>query len=645
MQKMNEQELLDLLKKYEEAYYNEPDFLLQDAEYNALVERYLKLTKQTSYDFVPGEIKNGKRIKHPVPVLSLDKVKTSDQDLLKKELQRLWPVIIQWKLDGATLVFYQDFALSRGNGIYGEDKSACVPYIKNKGDMPSNPVRTEAVITKKSFELLNKKRIESGLKPFENARNALSGMLNRKIGPNNIPEGVSVIAYEIINSEENNFQTEQLAQLEELGWNVVPTYEPKTIEEAIDYINHFDIDAVNVDIDGLVVKHNGNKTFGVTGHHSKAAFAVKYPTPEIWTDLYGITWSVGSTGKVNPTARFKSVNILGSNVDAATLHNIAYIRALGIEKMNTPGNSHACSQVKITKANQIIPAVLEFREGALNGDIIEVIEPALCPCCASKLIKKEDQLFCTNIRCKDRLIAQAVNAVSREGLDIEDLSEETIKKMYDLMSDIIASSNDKTPISSLTFCLNWSKSMLLLLEGFAEKSASNLCNQYEEKLKAPAFSRVLYASNIPLIGKSTAKLIAQNFKSYEELRDDLFTNEGKKFQSIKGIGKEAYSCITIYFGNLCQLVNELKGITYEYTDASTKPEKQLTFVITGELSKPRNHFKSLIENAGHKVIGSVSKKNTDYVLVGEDAGSKLDKAKELGISLIYENDLEKILSI
>ena len=644
---MDINELKSLLEEYEQRYYNDKEALISDEEYNALVKKYLELTGQEEYNFVPGEIKKGKKIKHPYPVISLAKVKITEIDKLKKEIRRLWPICIQWKLDGATLMFYENkempyIIITRGDGEYGEDKTEYAPFIKNIGKIPANNgVRCEAVIKRKDFEEINTKLIAEGKEPFKNARNALAGMLNKKIDFNDkstYPEGISVIAYNMLNDTAG--KKEILNLLKSEGWETVNTFYPKTEEEALDYILNFDFydKNIDVDIDGLVIKTMQNKDFGSTGHHPLNAIAVKPETPEIWTELKDIEWSVGKTGLVTPTAIFEPVDILGSTIEKATLHNIAYMKAVGIDHINCTKNSH--TQVKVTKANMIIPAILECRDIydenfiKLTCEAKTILPPKTCPECDSKLEQINDQLYCRNPYCKEKIIAQAINMVSRDGLNIEGLSEETIRKMYNYLN--IA--ND--PL----FCLHFDKEHLLKLEGFAEKSANNIFNEIQNKIKSVKMSNFLYACNIPLVGKGTAKLIAKNFKTIEDLCDDL-NNNYIKLSNINGIGQEVINSIINNWNSIYALYDLINHIESEYIEQKISKDKQLSFVITGELSKPRKYFQNLIENKGHKVSSSVSRK-TNYVVTNDSSeeSTKLKRAKELNIKIINEKQMEEILN-
>lgn len=621
--------LKQLIDSYDEAYYNQEQSLVSDEEYDAIKHRYLELTGQEEYDYVPGAIENGTKVKHSYHVSSLAKVKIVEQDKLRAELERLWPVCIQPKLDGCTLVDYPDDSLiTRGNGEFGESKTHLRKYIKGLGKSLAHPVRMEALMFKSDFERINKALEDEGKDLLKNARNGLSGMLNRKDAE---PDGVTVIAYHVNSGAPVQ---EQLDELKANGWRVVDTYIPETIDDAMEYINSFDRDALEYDIDGLVVKHLGDKDFGETGHHPKNAVAVKFVAEEKWTELKQVVWQVGRTGKVVPVAEFETIDLMGSDVSRATLHNEAYINALGLHEIRC--DKYHSTYVKITKANDIIPAVIEVKhetlEGAPSGGYYSkhILTPTICPDCEMPLEKVNDQIYCRNEHCKERLIAQATHLVSRNALDIRGLSEETIRKMYDLYRPF-----------DYTFPLQYTKDMLLELEGFADKSATKLAKELETKCKEVPMSRFLIAAGIPLLGKTASKQIAKIFKDVNELAEDL-DNGGPKMLAINGIGKEIVTSIEAHRDRLASLYDTIGVITSEYEEPKEKRADQKTFVITGTLEKPRKYYQDLIESAGHKCSGSVSKK-TFAVLVGEDAGSKETKARELGITMITTEEELKSL--
>lgn len=310
---LGKEALAALLKYHDDLYYNQDAPVLSDAEYDELKRQYVELYGE--YDYVPGEASaDSIKFEHPVPVTSLDKVQVTEVNKLKTHLERLWPVIIQPKMDGLTLVSYPDNDevimgtidykhVTRGNGTIGEIVTskvyAGVDGIGTTGIIVHKAVRSEVVMLKQYFDPINKKRIAEGKEPFKNLRNAAAGMLRNKDVSK--VEGLKAFAYNII-SEEENFCTaeQQIEILKDWKWNTVDTYIPKTIDEAIEYITTYDEkyrDDLEYEIDGLVIKHNGNKKFGQTAHHPNNAIAVKFEAEGGWTTLNKIVWQVGRTGK------------------------------------------------------------------------------------------------------------------------------------------------------------------------------------------------------------------------------------------------------------------------------------------------------------------------------------------------------------
>lgn len=640
---MDKAELKKLLEKYEEQYYNNPDALVEDVEYNALLDRYFELTGEEGYGFIPGEITNGNKVGHSSPIMSLDKVKITDESKLISEIQRLSGnigVIIEPKFDGLTIVKYPNgTCVSRGNGYFGENVTEACKNVKGLQFKSEHPIRTEVLMPKSVFEQINEERVSENLEAFKNPRNAASGML-RNLDASKV-KGLVAYAYDIIGYDlAHSMALDLMKKNKQII--VTPHWYFKNAQDAVDFIKSLDRTKFDYEIDGLVIKSNLSNSlekFGMTGHHPKNAIAVKFVAEEKWTKLTKIVWQVGRTGKVVPVAEFEPIDLMGSVVSRATLHNEAYIKALGLDV--DPFRKEVC----ITKANDIIPAVINTRPDGLvhTCDLTHLNIPCTCPICGEALEKVNDQLFCVNDICKEKLIAKAVHMVSRDALDIRGLSEETIRKMYDAY-------NKYTQVEDTTFCLGWAVEDLINdIDGFAEKSAEKLVKEMKQKCKSITLSKFLVACGIPLVGRTASKAIAKHFKTLDDLADDIYDNEGKILLSIDGIGQELYlSLVGSLEGEVLTLLNELQDIygieiISEYIEQQVKPDNQLTFVITGTLEKPRKYYQDLIENAGHKVAGSVSKK-TDCVLVGEDAGSKLDKANALGIKIITsENELKELI--
>lgn len=638
---MKIEQIKQLLDQYDHAYYVEKEAVVSDAEYDALKAKYHELTHTEEYDYVPGSSSLDK-VEHTAPILSLGKVKIIEEDLLRSEITRLGGkvgVIIEPKFDGLTIVKYPDGkCVTRGDGHIGENVSENCKNIKGLKFKSDYPVRTEVLMPKSEFEKINKEREAEGLEAFKNPRNAAAGML-RNLDSSKV-KGLVAYAYDVIGYDLQHSMALSTMEKDET-MIVTPHWHFKDVDEAINFINSFERDSLDYEIDGLVIKSNhahSLEKFGTTGHHPKNAIAVKFVADEKWTKLTKITWQVGRTGKVVPVAEFEPIDLMGSIVSRATLHNEAYIKALGLDV--DPFRKEVC----ITKANDIIPAVIDTRPDGMvhTCDITTLNVPCTCPACGDALEKVNDQLFCVNSSCKEKLIAKAVHMVSRDALDIRGLSEETIRKMYDYLIK-------EGTVDDTTFAIGWSSDALLHLDGFAEKSAEKLEVEMDQKCERIPLSKFLIACGIPLVGRTASKAIAKRFESLKALETDIFKNKGAILLSIDGIGKELYQSLKDNYTNeVVPLLNELKivydtEIISEYVEQQAKPENQLTFVITGTLEKPRKYYQDLIEHAGHKVSGSVSKK-TSYLLAGEEAGSKLDKAKTLGVAVITtEDELKELL--
>lgn len=638
--------LKELIDKCDQAYYNTDEELVSDTEYDALKKRYLELTGEEEYDYVPGELEKATvKVKHTEPILSLNKVKIHEKDKMRKELSTLcgsWGLVIQPKLDGLTLVKYRDNKkVTRGDGLIGEDVSANaarIPDVENIPNEDAYDVRMEVVMFKSTFEKLNKERERAELPLFKNPRNAASGMLRNK-DPEKVI-GLNAIAYDILGWE--GTQLEMLEAMEE-QMITVPYWFFDNVDDAIEFIDGFDRNSLDYEIDGLVVKSNrpnAIKEFGITGHHPKHAIAIKFEAEEVWSEIIDVVWTVGRTGKIVPNARFKPIQLMGSTVSAATLHNEAYMKAIDLIGMFKDNNHRTF--VKVTKANDIIPAVIgvrhDFDEGYTfaDGYVKLFSTPTICPDCRRPVEKVKDQVFCRYDRCKEKVIAQASHLVSKHALDINGMSEETVRKAYEFWESI-----DDMPMPDFTFPLQLDKEFLLRVEGFADKSATKLSNEIVKKKASVPMSRFLIACGIPLLGKTASKSIAKNFKGFLELKTDIESG-ATKLKNIDGIGDTIVQSLIDNWDRIVTLSHIVEEIVSEYKETAVKSTEQKTFVITGTLDKPRSYYQSLIEEAGHKVSGSVSKK-TYAVLVGEDAGSKLDKARSLGVTIITtEEELKEM---
>lgn len=672
---MTQQELKDLLAYHDDLYYNQDAPEISDAEYDKLKNEYVKLYGE--YNYVPGQAsKNSVKYTHTSPILSLDKVQITDEDKLRAELERLFPVIIQPKMDGLTVVYYPDTDtyVTRGNGHIGEDITPNMQRVLGIGHKTTHPVRMEVVMLKSQFNRLNKIREEEGLELFKNPRNAAAGMLRQK--DSSKVQGLAAYAYNIL--EDNTSARQQVETLSQTYlWNIVNSYTPTSIDDAIRYLKQCQETRNDLDyeIDGMVIKHDGTKDFGMTGHHPKNAIAVKFETEGKWTTLRDITWQVGRTGKITPVAEFDTIDLLGSEVSRATLHNYGMMKALNLEFMAYDSNGSA-TEVFVIKANDIIPAITEVRYSDNFSDSLQVLEPEACPECDGEVEKINDQLFCANPNCSAKILGRLVHMANREAFDIEGLSEETSKKLIDKYKEVIernivqlmnseevmtmeddeyyqqeaiALDNKQREINNLhpSFIYDLTYEDILELEGFAKVSAKKLYDAIQAS-KTIDFDRFLYGCGIPLIGKRVAKDIAQYYSTKDNVIKaftDDFYNDFEDLNKINGIGSETINSLKKNWFTHIVPFGYVSGFTINPIKTNKKAESQLSIVVTGKFEISRNEIKEMIEEAGHKFAGSVSKK-TSYLLAspGEEGTSKYKNATINNIPIIKSiKELKEIL--
>lgn len=649
---MNQQEFLNLLKKYEEAYYSgEP--LVSDEEYDVLKEQYV--SQYGEYDFVPSEGDTGfKRVKHLYPLKSLDKVQLSDKDKLRKEITRLWPVVIMPKFDGLSIEIQPNLKfITRGNGEKGDDVTAQCMQITDIDELKglkfenNGPLRAEIIMTHSDFNTLNVEREIAGLKLYDNCRNTAAGML-RNLDLNKV-KGLTVMIYENLGSTSAHSLSIQAIE-STIGQDVLdrtnniritPVYKPVDIDAALNFLDNLENfrKLIDYDIDGWVVKSDLDNSLehfgGYTGHHPKNAFSVKGEAKGEWTKINSITWQVGKEN-ITPVAELEPVYIDGSTISRATLHNVSFLKAIGLNDIIINGGR---TLVKVVKANDVIPKIIKVKREYDSEEVaIDTVQaPTKCPICGGETaIKDSDSdseiLICTNEDCSAKIQAKAELMASRDALDITGLSEGTIAKILDTYEV-----NSHEEILSIT------KEHLLALDGFAEKSAQSLYNAIQKAIKKQSIDKVLYASAIPLIGKSTAKDICKVY-TIEELSNILAksdTDAVKDLCKIKGIGKETANSLVKHkdkFRLMFVAINEVTDIAVKDNNPN---KEQYSICITGQ----REPFKTIIESAGHKVTSSVSKKTKALIAAdGDLTTSKAIKAIELKIPIIKTvEELEELL--
>lgn len=681
---MNEiQKLEELIKRYDNAYYNQDESLVSDAEYDALKAKLLELTGLDEIDYIPGEAIKGDKHEHSISILSLEKVQITDDEGLTAHLERLWPVAIQKKYDGLTDVFYgeQGVHATRGNGFVGENITETVTAGVEGIGKTQYTVRGEILMPIHTFHKLNRKRVAQGLEPHKNPRNTAAGML-RNLDVSKV-EGLKFFAYDIIIKEGTIPYKTQLELLKAQGFNVADTFIPETIEEAVAYIKNFDRATLDYEIDGLVVKHIGHNLYGATGHHPKNAIAIKFAQEGVWTKLHRIRWQVGRTGKQTPVADFEPIELLGAEVAKASLHNHGIIEAYGLDynylKMNEENglktidrDMYSDIEVKVIKANEIIPQIIDvrhLRETEENKEQkMHIPEPSTCAECGSPTEKEEDQRFCHNDGCPAKIVAYLAHIAKRDALDIEGLSEETAKKFIDYRRDQIRSifaqiENSEEAMTEEdqfddeyfkekeelelrlaaeldymhpSFIYNFTLKDIqraLGLTGLTMKSADNLFNAIEKSKKVD-FHKFLYATGIPLLGRSVSKLIAEHYQTVEAFVNGA-ANDFKDLEKVNGIGKEIINSLKNNYDKMLLPFGEVDFEIEEPKIVEIEGGKNLKIVITGKFEISRDEIKTIIEGLGSKVVGSVSKA-TDYLLAspGEESTTKYKKAESLGVKII-----------
>ena len=660
---MGVSKLKELLSTYDNAYYNNDESLISDAEYDALKAKYLEESGLDEYDYVPGEaVKGSGKITHSQPILSLAKVQITHVERMEEELRRLWPVVIQPKFDGLTLVSYglEEKYATRGNGLIGEDVTANVKAgVFGLGET-GETVRGEVLMPLHVFEELNTKRVAEGKEPFKNPRNAAAGMLRNKDVSK--VEGLHFYAYDIVAPEGKFTYAQTRAILGRYGFNVTSGHIPNSVEEAIEYILSFDRSTLDYEIDGLVAKHTERTEFGTTSHSPKNSFAIKFEQTGVWTKLIRIRHQVGRSGKCTPVADFETVEILGADVSKASLHNQGILEGLELDTMYVMADGMGEDiYVKVIKANEIIPQIIDVRfENKDKAHKVRLKEISKCPECKSELIKENEQHFCINALCPAKVVGALVHMAKRDALDIAGLSEETAVRLVNyykqdrLQAHAWAIEDKDEEFAKLkigeannihpTFVFVLGLADFESLPGFAKKSAKNLYNAINGS-KEVTFDRFIYASGMPLIGRSVSKLIVEHYRTVEAFASDS-NNNFSTLEKVNGIGTEIinslnanYESMLMPFGDYDFKIEEPKEIV------EIQGGKNLKIVITGKFEISRSEIKTLIEGLGSKVTGSVSNA-TDYLLAstGEESTSKYKKAKELGVKIVNSiSDLKERL--
>lgn len=651
-------ELHNLLNQYNYEYYTLDNPSVPDAEYDRLMNELMEIEKtfpdlvtpESPTQRVGGEALSAfEKVEHHTPMLSLGNAfgEADLRDFDRRVRQAIgdnFTYVCELKIDGlAVSLQFEDglFVLgsTRGDGTVGENITANLKTIRSiplrlKEELTFE-VRGEAYMPRKSFERLNKEKEKNGEMLFANPRNAAAGSL-RQLDPRiAASRHLAIFLYGIGNYGSLGVDTHSgaLSYLSQLGLKVNKEWRKcQTIDEVIEYVESWTEKrpGLDYDIDGIVIKVDSledQEQLGSTAKSPRWAIAYKFPAEEVVTRLTDIELSIGRTGVITPTAILEPVQVAGTTVQRASLHNEDLIR----EKDIMIGD-----WVIVKKAGDIIPEVVNVLTERRTGEETAFHMPTQCPACDSDLVRLEGEvaLRCINPKCPAQRKEGLIHFVSRNAMNIDGLGEKVIGQLFD--HELIS---DPADIYFLK------KEQLLELERMGEKSVSNLLTAIENS-KANSLEKLLFGLGIRHVGERAAKVLAEHFATIDNLmaasRDELLT--------IAEVGEKMSDAIATYFGSeeVEELISELKsaGVNMEYkgVKASDAAESDSIFtgktvVLTGKLEKlTRNDAKEKIESLGGNVSGSVSKK-TDLVIAGEDAGSKLTKARELNIDVWDEEKL------
>lgn len=652
---MNERmnELVALLNRYATEYYTSDNPSVSDSEYDRLYRELVELEAaypdQVLADSpthrVGGKVLDGfEKYSHQYPLYSLqDAFSREELEAFDARVRKELPqptYICELKIDGLSIsLTYEKGILvvgaTRGDGSVGENITENLKRVK---DIPLTlpeeldiTVRGECYMPRTSFDQVNQARQENGEPEFANPRNAAAGTLRQLDTAVVAKRNLATFLYQEASPSTRDSQEKVLKHLEQLGFVVNPKrILAESIDEIWDFIQEVGQERDNLpyDIDGVVIKVNdlaGQEELGFTVKAPKWAVAYKFPAEEKEAQLLSVDWTVGRTGVVTPTANLTPVQLAGTTVSRATLHNVDYIAEKDIRKDDT---------VIVYKAGDIIPAVLRVVESKrVSEEKLDI--PTNCPSCGSDLLHFEDEvaLRCINPRCPAQIMEGLIHFASRDAMNITGLGPSIVEKLF--AANLVKDVADIYRLKEEDF---------LLLEGVKEKSASKLYQAIQAS-KENSAEKLLFGLGIRHVGSKASQLLLQHFHSIENLAQA----DPEEVASIESLGSVIAQSLQTYFATEGSkiLLDELKeaGVNLDYKGQTVVVDAALsglTVVLTGKLERlTRSEAKSKLESLGAKVTGSVSKK-TNLVVAGADAGSKLQKAQELGIEVRDEAWLESL---
>ena len=647
------EELRKTIRYHSDRYYNDDAPEIEDYEYDMMMRDLKKLEeKYPEYDTpdsptkkVGGKADNSfASVEHTVRMESLQDAFSKDElrefDNRVRESVKSVNYVVEPKIDGLSVSLeYRDGVFfrgsTRGNGDVGEDVSGNLRVIHNiplklNKPIPYIEVRGEVYMPKKSFDKVVDRQLLAGEKPFKNPRNAASGSLRQKDSSVAATRGLDIFVFNIqqIEGAQLNSHKQSIDFIKELGFHTIPTCKKiDNIEDAIAEIDRIGEarGSLEYDIDGAVIKvddFSQRQQLGSTAKYPKWAIAFKYPPEEKQTVLRDIEIAVGRTGVLTPTAILDSVHLAGTTVSRATLHNQDFINEKGIGIGDI---------VTVRKAGDIIPEVLCVNEH--NAKNVFKF-PEVCPSCGERVYRDEDEaaIRCINPECPAQLLRNLIHFCSRDAMDIEGLGPAIIETFVNVGM-----------INKTYDIYNLDPDKIISLEGFKQTSANNIINSVNNSKKND-FSTLIFALGIRHIGAKAGKLLADHFKNIDAIMnasvDDIL--------EIDGFGVVMAQSVVEFFesDSSKELIEKLKEVGVNMISTNVIKDNRfegMTFVLTGTLpTLKRSEASSIIESFGGKASSSVSKKTT-YVLAGEEAGSKLDKANSLGVEVINEEQFKEMI--
>jgi len=659
--------LREKIRHHEYLYYVLDQPSISDQEFDQLM-RQLKdleaehpdlITPDSPTQRVGGKPREGfVKVRHSSAMLSLDN--TYSEDELRAWERRVHELsgrndvdyICELKLDGMSLSLgYDDGHLvrgiTRGDGSVGEDVTLNVRTVRsvplsipkeklNKAGIPPNfEVRGELLMPTAAFKKLNQERERAGLATFANPRNFTAGTVRQLDAAITAQRPLDFFGYQLLQNGRTYFDRhwKTLEALDAAGFKVNKARKlVHSIDEVWDFIQQWEPqrESLPYEIDGIVVKVDRSALqdeLGFTGKAPRWAIAYKYAARAGITKLENVRWQVGRTGKLTPVAELAPVPIGGTTVRNATLHNMDEIGRLGVK---------IGDYVQVERGGDVIPKVAKVIEDKDHPRGTQEIEaPEKCPVCGTKVVRTEGEVDyrCVNANCPAKLLGTILHFASRGVMNIDGMGEALVTQL-----------TERGLVKNVADIYKLTKADLLSLERFADKSAQNILDEIENSKKLP-MERVIYGLGIRMVGERTAQFLAEHFGSMEALANASVED----LQGVNEVGPKIAESIAEFFSNPAnrELVKRLDKAGLQFTGQKKERGTKLTgktFVLTGTLAKyTRDEAKKMIEDAGGKVTGSVSKK-TDYVVAGADAGSKLDKAKELGVPVIDEVAMEKLAS-